>query len=83
MRARDLVKQAKIRNQSRLLSDSQRKELLEVIAHNDTLGKHNSAQRVSVAKTRAMLESLGYTLSERCLDKVCREQLGRKGFTTP
>lgn len=83
MRARDLVKQVKTRNQARQLSQEQRKELLEVLAHNDTLGKYNSAQRVSGAKTRSMLSSLGYTVSDKGLDKVCREQLGRKGFTTP
>jgi hypothetical protein len=81
VKARDLVNQAKAQNQARKLTDSQKKELLEVIAHNDTLGAHDSAKRVSKAKTIAMLESLGYTLTEKALDRVCVQQLGRKGFT--
>ena len=62
------------------LTQAQKIELLAVLEHNDSAP---AGQRVGARPVVDMLRGMGWTGGREALDTVCRNQLGRKGFSAP
>ena len=79
--ATDLIKEAKNRKKFPDLAPAVLAELKKLVEYNDQ--EPSMAKRIGSSKAVDMLRSHGVHISERTLDKICKNQLKRTSYTRP
>ncbi len=80
MDAATLIAKTRERDAPQVSAEALR-ELRALCKHNDSCKSH--MHRVSAPAAREMLASLGTSAGLARLDRICREQLGRKSWARP